>query len=243
MRQVPKSSREEDKKMKRLNLLNMMAVAVVVELLALGFSTMHILQVYGQSSRLYAGYVYLGYEGNPPAYGVSATIFTIDKNVLTRHLYAQWPSVVLRYRPLNRIQVGYTKGWDTNYTLVFYVEKNDTNGHLLEFIPGVRPSPPYTYVYWIIKNTATGGWTAGADAQNNLFTWDFGVLNPNDAKDYQAFSKTSTGSINIDGTHFMSLSVKYETYWLYWGRHEPYWDYPYSLYEISHYEFIAWGGG
>lgn len=84
-----------------------------------------------QGVRYYAGYAFLVYEfplPGPP-YGVSARIYTINKNVPTGQFYAQWPTAVLSYAMDYWVQVGYTKGYDTNYQLKWYAEKIDATGY------------------------------------------------------------------------------------------------------------------
>jgi len=62
--------------------------------------------------------------------------------------------------------------------------------------------------------------------------------------DYQAFVETTTGESCIDGSHFREL-IYYEepNSPSYWETRIPRFTRPYSLVEVSHYEFYVYGGG
>jgi len=94
----------------------------------------------------------------------------------------------------------------------------------------------------LIRRSDAGVWTGGV---SNFWTWSFGTLNPNVAKDYQALSESTSTSINIDGTHFSSLCVlSYNGIdWIPWYRHVTIVDPPYTVTQVSNSEFYASGGG
>ncbi|MEM2058758.1 MAG: hypothetical protein QXU11_09590 [Thermoproteota archaeon] len=214
--------------------------AIVVTLLIAVLSLICVTLTTAQGVRYHAGYAFYSYEGASPPYGVSARIYIINKNVPTGHFYAQWPTVVLSYAYVYWVQVDYTKGWDTNYQLTWYAEKNDANGWEIHWTG--TPSTGATYNYWIERYENSGVWVGGV---SGYWTWDFGTLNPNTGVDYQAFSETTTTGINIDGTHFSNLCIlSYNGVdWIPWYRHycpspDPYW-----VYQVSDCEFYAGGGG
>jgi hypothetical protein len=217
---------------------------VVAALLAGVVALVWYAPVGAQGSRYYAGYALFSYDSQLTGpYGVSAKIYTINKNVPTGQLYAQWPTVMLSYAAGYWIQVGYTKGYDTNYQPRWYAEKLDATGYKKTWWNTSSPSAGTTYTYWIRRTNPTSGvWTGGV---SSYWTWTFGTLNPNVPVDYQAFSETSDTRINIGGTHFSSLSVlSYNGIdWIPWYRHVPWVDLPYTLTEVSNSEFYASGGG
>ncbi|MGB9718678.1 MAG: hypothetical protein ACPL4E_09630 [Thermoproteota archaeon] len=218
----------------------MIEQAIIVTLLIAVLSLICVTLTTAQGVRYYAGYTFYGYEGTSPPYGVSARIYTINKNVPTGHFYAQWPTIILSYVYGFWVQVGYTKGWDTNYQLTWYAEKNDWNGWEIHWIG--TPSVGATYNYWIERYENSDVWVGGV---SGYWIWDFGTLNPNTAVDYQAFSETTTTGINIDGTRFSNLCIlSYNGIdWIPWFRHVPKHDPPYWLTQVSDCEFYAWGGG
>lgn len=197
--------------------------------------------IYAQSgSRYYAGYrLGRGY------YGVSGNIYTINPAVTGWNFIAQWVCVVISYRYRYWVQVGYSKGFDTDYQLRFYVEKLDQNGYSIIWVLNPTPSAGTTYTYIIAGGIFDGryGWDIRVrrGIQDLYRTIIYTV--PYSAEDLQAFSETTTTSIRIDNTHFSGLSY-------YTGRSFPLWDDrearvnpPYWIWEISHYEFKAGGGG
>ena len=186
----------------------------------------------------YAGYLYHGTEGWPPPHGVAGDIMTVDKSATEDYHYSQWVTVILSYRPLYWIQVGYRKANYTNYELQFYVEKYDEKGHFI--MPYGSPTPGTHYEYWISKNPTTGEWTAGV---TNVFTHYFGVLNPNIARDYHALCEVKYYPLNLDGTHFRDLVYKLRYDWRLWDTYTVREDSPYDVIEIHSYEFEVRGGG
>ena len=214
--------------------------SVIAAMLLAVVSMFVVLSVNAAPGRFYAGYYYYRSEGHPPPYGVFADIRTIDQDVPTGQFYAQWPTVMLSYTYMYWIQVGYTKGYGGNLQLRWYAEKWDEYGWSPPKFYG-SPNAWSYYGYWISKNPDTGRWTGGVDS---IWTHDFGTLTPNNAVDYQAFSEMTENTIEIDGTHFRGLSLKYTRYdWILWDRHVKRADPPYGVTEISHYEFYASGGG
>jgi len=213
----------------------MKRLAIIVFALLIVFST---IQVFSASpGHFYAGYFYYNSEGWPPPGGVKGDICTIDKPVPQGQFYCQWVIVILKYRPLYWIQVGYGKSPDTQYKLRSYVEKQDVNGYDIQYFSFRYQGN--TYTYWASKDLSSGVWICGS----NDWSYYLGVLNPNSARDYQAFSETTVFTINIDGTHFMNICYKLGSDWQLWDRHVVRQDYPYWVSEVSNYEFYAGGGG
>ena len=199
--------------------------------------------VYPQLFRYFAGYFYYGEDGWPPPGGTAGYIKTIDKFVYPNSFYCQWISVVLSYKDNYWIEIGYYKGYETDNELTFFLERSDsTTGGVpvTTFYYDVRPNPGKYYFYYISKDIYTGTWTAGI---YGIVEWRF-TPNPNIARDYTAFSETTTPEINIDRTHFKYLEYKMSNGdWRYWDTHDKHEDDPYGVYEISDYEFEAGGGG
>jgi len=107
-----------------------------------------VLPAIAQGDRYYAGYCLYDTEFTLPApFGVSVRIYTISKSVPTGQFYAQWPTVVLSYALNYWIQVGYTKGYDTNYRLKWYAEKYDQSGYKMTWWTSSYPSAGATYNY------------------------------------------------------------------------------------------------
>ena len=188
--------------------------------------------------RYYAGYYYYGTAGYPPPNGVSADIYTINKEVSGENFYAQWPCVILSYAYKYWVQVGYNKGYDSNYQLLWYVEKQDINGYQIIWYKKDSPLSGITYHYYLYQPRGTTIWRAGV---TGYFEQELEV-SPYTARDYQAFSETTTQSINIDGTHFLYISYAKGSDWYLWDRHLSRADNPYWVKEISDYEFKAGGG-
>lgn len=211
---------------------------VAATIVSLGIIVLINMQVLLASpERFYAGYYYYGSEGYPPPNGIKGDIYTIDKSVPEGNFYCQWVTVILRYRPLYWIQIGYSKAPSTQYRVRSYTEKWDANGYDIQYFS--FRSSDVTYNYWISKDSSSGIWTCGSED----WSYYLGVLNPNSARDYQAFSETTNTAINIDGTHFMNLCYKLGNDWQFWDRHVKRQDSPYWVSEVSHYEFYAGGGG
>lgn len=189
-------------------------------------------------TRYYAGYFLLyGY------YGVSGKIYTIDPDVPSGEIFAQWVTILIDSQKYYWVQVGYTKMYYTNYELKFYIEVNDSLGHRLWFFDA--PVPGVTYTYTITAGTNNGHpvWyvTIKEGSSEVLNTWVYG--DPVSSDYLEALSETSTTSISIDGTHFSNLAYWTGRGFPLWFTHLPYYDSPYRLNEISDYEFTARGGG
>ena len=215
-----------------------LGVYIVVVLLTLVITSSIVLAQ--QTVRYYAGYTFgKGY------YGVSGDIYTINPSVQGSNFIAQWVTIIISHSREYWIQVGYNKGFDTQYKLKFYVEKMDANGYSIIWVSSVTPSPSTTYTYIIV-----GG------VFNNKYGWEVTIrrgiddlystviyTNPYTAEDLQAFSETTTTKINIDNTHFSSLSYYTGRSFPLWDQHSAHVDKPYWIQEISDYEFKAGGGG
>lgn len=193
--------------------------------------------VIASAEHYYAGYYYYGYEDSPPPNGVSADIYTIDSWVTGANFYCQWPSVMLSYRYMYWIQVGYNKGYDTNFALKWYIEKIDQNGYEIRWKNS--PLSYNTYHYYLYRSSGQTYWRVGVSGQFEDIIQPYPYL----AIDYQAFSETTTADINIDGTHFTYISYAQGSDWRLWDQHYPRADPPYKIQEMSNYEFTASGGG
>jgi len=98
-----------------------------------------------QTVRYYAGYTFgEGY------YDVSGNIYTINPSVQGSNFIAQWVGIIISHSREYWIQVGYNKGFDTQYKLKFYVEKMDANGYSIIWVPTVTPLAGTTYTYIIV---------------------------------------------------------------------------------------------
>lgn len=193
--------------------------------------------VIATDERYYAGYYYYGFKGSPPPNGVSADIYTIDSWVTGANFYRQWSGVTLSYTYHYWIQVGYNKRYDTNFALKWYIEKNDLNGYQLYWKNS--PLAYNTYHHYLYRASDQTYWRAGVSGQFE----DQIQTAPYSAIDYQAFSETTTTDININGTHFTYISYAQGSDWRQWDQHYPRADPPYTIQEISNYEFTASGGG
>jgi len=80
------------------------------------------------------------------------------------------------------------------------------------------------------------------EGQNFIFGGDIATV-PSTHIDLQAFVETTVTSIPIDGSHFTNLKYFNDPNWYLWSGHSPYDTGPYSVQQISHYEFYANGGG
>ena len=150
--------------------------------------------------RLYAGYYHYAEERESCSRkGVYGKIYTIDPSIPGENFIAEWVTVILSYRPLYWVQVGYTKGYDTDYNLIYYCEKYDYYEYWLHFIsPG--PNPGTWHRYAIVLNPSLvwefyiDGSLVYADASDPIFPVD-----------EQASVETTTSLIAIDGSHFKAL--------------------------------------
>ena len=128
----------------------------------LGISVLAGVQLLSASSKhFYAGYYYYDSEGWPPPHGVKGDIYTIDRLVPEGEFYAQWVTVILSYRPMYWVQVGYAKSQTTQYRLQSYFEKNDKNGYITDYF-SLR-YPDNIYEYWISKHPEYLDWRCGSD--------------------------------------------------------------------------------
>ena len=196
-----------------------------------------------QASRFYAGYYYFGYSGQAP-WGVYARIYTIDPNVPSYEAHFQWDTVILDYDRGYWLQLGYHRN-PPYHGLVFYWEvfDSDESTHTdLDISPTVGATYRYTIVYAEKTDPTLWDFLIRDETSNTIFSLEVSA-NPYTPIDLQAFVETTTGSINIDGTHFSYLSYFDGRSWPLWDRHVPRADSPYWLDEISHYEFRAGGGG
>ena len=215
-------------------------IVAVVSLLTFLLALFVAPTAFQQETRYYAGYA-LG-DGY---YGVAGDIYTIDPAIPVDEIFAQWVDIVIDPHMGYWIQTGYTAGPDTGYELRFYVETMDENGHKLIWVPNVVPRAGITYTYIItggIFNNKEGWEVIIRQGSTDLYT-TIVYTNPYTADDLHAFSETSTYLINIDGTHFSSLSYYTGRSFPLWYQHYYYVDPPYWIQQISHYEFYAGGGG
>jgi len=207
-------------------------------LLLLTIQALAILPFAGQvqaATKLYAGYYFKGYEWNAGK-GIDSVIYTINPYVGSGNVLYEWPCVILSYNPLYWIQVGYTKGPATGYTLKYYTEKWDANGHSgVEHLPD-GPAAGTSKGYMIRYNgSPVGKWDLLIQGQIRKSY----IVNPYVAKDYQAFVESTFACI-IDGSHFSLLRYFDGSSWYYWYTHVRRADYPFWVSEISNYEFTAW---
>jgi len=206
-----------------------MRVSLIVLCLALTVSVTNVF-----ATRYYTGYLYYGYAGSPPANGVRATIYTINKEVIDSNFYCEWPTVALSYTYGYWIQVGYNKGYDSNYQLYWYTERYDSNGYNIYWHG--QPTAGSTYNYYIERSTGSSTWTLGVDSQ---FSRNI-TPSPYSPVDYQALTETTTSDIDIDGTHFTSLQTKSGNDWNSWNTHYAVADLPYTITQTSNTEFYGW---
>ena len=102
--------------------------------------------------KYHAGYWYFRYSGNAP-WGVSAHIYTINPSVPYNTRFSERDCIVLRYNPEYWLQTGFREkniGWEYRH---FYLEKKDSDGHLLWAVDGT-PQARHTYTYFIVHVAA-----------------------------------------------------------------------------------------
>ncbi len=218
--------------------IRQLVIALLAVLLTLAIATTAL----SVSDRCHVGYVYYGYKGRK-MYGVAGYIYTINAAVPPREGYCEWVTTILSYNPLYWIQVGYYKGYDTNYVLRYYIEKNDRFGYYNQYLdigPSAKSSHHYIIAY-AFDNNDPNKWVIEIDHGNTYF--QFIYVTPYDAYDVQAFVETSSSSISVSGSHFYDLQYSNGYAWKLWDRHVAYADSPYKIVEISHHEFKAYGGG
>jgi hypothetical protein len=203
--------------------------------------------VYGQQNRWYAGYYLYDDEGDGYS-GVRGRLFTINPTVSGQNFIAEWVSIVLQYYPINYwLQVGYTKGYDTNMQLKYFWEIDDSYGYRIGYSVG-GPNPSSLHYYYMSHPYDLGDsdWV-----QEWRFYVDSDVIgadlvDPYIAIDQEAFVETTSSNIVINGSHFQSLSYltnDHYWHWALWYTHVEYWNSPYSLVQTHDYEFYANGGG
>ena len=183
-----------------------------------------------------------GYLHGRGRWGVSAHIYTIDPSVPFNKRFSEWDCIIISYYYGYWLQTGFREkniGWEYRH---FYIEKKDINGHLIWAVDGT-PQAEHTYTYIIVhaQESDPGWWKViireGAQEKYSQRVW----VNPYAPVDLQAFVEvTCTTAIDIDGSHFSSLSYFTGSWWPYWDRHEKRERYPYLVDERGHYEFYAY---
>jgi len=214
-----------------------------VSISAIAIVTFVVLIIYASYSASAITRYYAGYRLQQGYYGVSGSIYTINPDVTGENIFAQWVCIVVDPTRGYMVQLGYTKGYDTNYSLVFYAEIVDALGHWVALFG--TPEPGTTYTYTIVAGTYDGipVWY-GYIRQGGELLYDVMFYTTSlSSYELQAFSETTSTDIVIDGTHFSDLAYYTGRDFSYWYTHTAYVDSPYWMEEISDYEFMAWGGG
>jgi hypothetical protein len=195
----------------------------------------------------FAGYYLFGYQFTGYS-GVLGDIITINPTVSGNNFIAEWVMEVLKYYPYNWfLQIGYTKGHDTNYQLQYFCQTWDAYSGLLTIFLGSAGSGWHTYY---LAHPYDYG------ESESVYEWRYYIDNtrkhtqelyPYTAIDQQAFVETTTSTIQIDGSHFKRLSYfanqNGEFRWIRWDEHFKSATPPYSVTDMGNYEFIAYGGG
>ncbi|MGC9021112.1 MAG: hypothetical protein ACP5KE_07900 [Candidatus Methanodesulfokora sp.] len=196
----------------------------------------------------YGGYAYAGYMYNkasttPFTTGLSARIYTINPVVKDSHL-AEWISVV--WLPPSGevywIQLGYYE--NPSIGRRYYYEWKDQNGYSGPQFLGGGPEPSTTHLYFVQKTTITSTtWYYYIDYY--LISSKALSLPQPYPSELEAMAEvnyiTFPPKTSITGTHFSDLRYGYYGSWPLWDYHVVKQDYPYHVYEISNYEFSAWG--
>jgi len=191
------------------------------------------------SQRYYAGYYYGGAK-----WGVTAKIYTIDASIPFWNGYAEWITVIISYSYEYFIQLGYFKQWKLWIERNFYVETKSAYGYQQKKVDG-KPEARHTYTYVIAHAQKADPelWRVTIrEGAQELYSGEVRVK-PYEPEDLQAFVETTTTKICIDGSHFSDICYFDGRSWPYWDKHLPRADSPYYLYEVSHHEFDAHGGG
>jgi len=218
------------------------SIALLILLLAV------VPSILSEPARYYAGYQYLGHEG---AYGAAlyGEIYTIDPYTPKDYYMLEWITIILKYSPLYWVQLGYARGYIANVYLDvphYYIERNDADQYNFIILPiGPRKGEWHSYyIEWPYGLGEPVDITIYRFYIDSHLVWTLNDVNPSMVNDYQAFVETTTGEICIDGSHFREL-IYYEepNRPSYWETHIPRFTRPYSLIEVSHYEFYAYGGG
>jgi hypothetical protein len=220
--------------------------------MTIALSSSYIELAHAQQSRWYAAYFLYGYETFAEE-GVSGKIYTINPAVPSQTFIAEWVTIVLSYSHHYWLQVGYSKGYEESYQLKYYWEQVDEMGRLYGFVAGSAPSPGTWHKYMI---THPYGYQESSNPREWKICIDGAVVydsfirpDPSpyyEAVDQQAAVETTSSVIKIDESHLMSLSYFTQNkywHWVLWPTHVPRADPPYSLVQISNYEFYAYGGG
>ena len=193
------------------------------------------------SSRWYAGYYFYGYGSEAP-WGVRGRILTVEMNVPFLERASQWITVILDYKPLNWLQVGYLKRWVFFWTEInFYVEKNDSLGYLIDYYDGPSVGSVHTYVIVTSQKSDLHFWKVVIDPGVNPTLEIEWYIDPYIPIDFQVMIELHADSIEVPESHFYSLSYYDGRVWNLWNRHLPKCDNPpFVLEEVSHHEFYAW---
>ena len=199
------------------------------------------------SNRYYSGYYYYGYSGTAPD-GVQAEIFTKNTGIPPFFEFvAEWDTIIISYSPLYWVQLGYSIHWGwfifPYVTQDFYKEKWDANGHGQWWLIPLKPLFDHYYKYKLLL-TGPGEFSYYIyEGSSTIYSGIISVTHYT-PRDLQALVETTHTLINIGGSHFYYLRYHESgASWPLWNRHYPKVDYPYSLNQISHYEFSASGGG
>jgi len=150
--------------------------------------------------------------------GVSAEIYTINPNIPNNPNYVDYVAVFVNIlfnaAPLHWIQVGYNKGEDSPSpnSLVWYVEKNDTNGPQL---------------FWLEEGPQAGEWYTYKIEEGPANTFDIWIggtkvktltLNLGNERCIQISGQVevSNDNINVINSHFKNLQYYDGTNWKDW---------------------------
>lgn len=214
----------------------------------IGFVFLPIVNVSAASSnRYYSGYYYYGYGGSAPE-GVQASIYTKNTGIPPWFEFvAEWDTIIINYNPNYWVQLGYIIHWVWIIfpfaTVDFYKEKMDSNGRGFSLLLPLKPLFGHTYKYKLLLS-GTGEFSYYVyEGTTTIYSGTISVAQYT-TRDLQAFVETTHTNIKIDGSHFTSLKYRQSgSSWPLWNRHYGYRTSPYSLNQISHYEFKASGGG
>ena len=207
--------------------------------------------------RWMAGYCYIGPPGETyvPDY-VSGRIecVPISNFVSYGDFGCEWVSIVLRYKPLYWVQVGYSVEWTLTEGVIkyFYAERYDeTSGWPPDRHEFDAPEPQYghTYRYIIYRGIRSDNYLMLIyDDSTILCSKVFYDLRPYLPVDLQAFVETTDPEIDISVSHFYDLRCGRPP--AYWDRHVVIYDDPYYVDEgelgdvpddpTIHYQFYAW---
>jgi hypothetical protein len=199
----------------------------------------------------YAGYRLYG-EETYAGEGTRAQIYAINPWKPPMQQFREYVTVVLSYYNGYWLQFGYSRGIPGDeYYLRYYYEIVDTYPICRWYYDYDRgPSPGSSHVYYMVHPYGYGEesypewWLLYVD-DTHMYSVS---VEPYIAVDLHAPAESTDGAIVFNGTHFSGLKhfVDYRQYWrwMLWPEHEaivtsP----PYSIVEVSDYEFYANGGG